>query len=41
MKKLLVGIYSGPNMWREEYPFFRDSMSLFPLNIFILRDLSL
>ena len=29
MKKSLMGIYSGPNVWREEYPFFRDSMSLF------------
>ena len=28
MKKILKGIYSGPNMWREEYSFLRD-MSLF------------
>ena len=35
MKKLLMGIYSGPNMWRKEYPFFRDSMmSFFLLNFF-------
>ena len=34
MKKLLKGINSGPNMWREDYPVFRG-MSFFPLK-FIL-----
>ena len=41
-EKILKGIYSGPNMWREEYSFLRD-MSLFsPKNFsFFLRVISL
>ena len=32
MKKLLMGIYSGPNMWRQQHSFLRDK-SLFSLKI--------
>ena len=28
-EKIIDGHLPGSHMWREEYPFFRDSMSLF------------
>ena len=40
-KKKMKGINSGPNMWREEYPFFRAISLFFPLKfIFLLHVLS-
>ena len=40
-KKKLKGINSGPNMWREEYPFFCVISLFSPLNLsFLLHVLS-